>query len=83
MLAANLVIDLDIWLRLLVLHGNKDLVDTEPDTMRLCLYHIPAHLARHARRDPRRALTASTSHDQSGRSTTRKTLVEELAHKAS
>ncbi|MYV48640.1 transposase, partial [Streptomyces sp. SID2888] len=50
MLAANLAADLDAWLRLLTLHDQDDLEDAEPDTMRLRLYHLPARLARHARR---------------------------------
>ncbi|MER5433689.1 IS1380 family transposase [Streptomyces sp. NPDC002588] len=50
MLAANLAADLDAWLRLLTLHDSEDLADAEPDTMRFRLYHLPARLARHARR---------------------------------
>jgi hypothetical protein len=50
MLAANLAADLDAWLRLLALHDHDDLADAEPDTMRFRLYHLPARLARHARR---------------------------------
>ncbi|GAA2017544.1 IS1380-like element ISMsm3 family transposase [Nocardiopsis rhodophaea] len=50
MLAANLAADLDAWLRLLALHDIDDLADAEPDTMRFCLYHLPARLADHARR---------------------------------
>ncbi|MFD5514229.1 hypothetical protein ACFWIB_42155 [Streptomyces sp. NPDC127051] len=46
MLTANL----DAWLRLLALHGEPDLTDAEPDTMRFRLYHLPARLSRHARR---------------------------------
>ncbi|MEV0495797.1 hypothetical protein [Streptomyces atratus] len=41
---------LDAWLRLLTLHDQHDLADAEPDTMRFRLYHLPARLARHARR---------------------------------
>ncbi len=50
MLTANLAADLDAWLRLLALHDEPDLADAEPDTMRFCLYHLPARLSRHARR---------------------------------
>jgi hypothetical protein len=50
MLAANLACDLDAWLRLLTLHDSKDLAGAEPDTMRFRLYHLPARLAKHARR---------------------------------
>ncbi|MGW1801492.1 transposase [Streptomyces sp. NPDC001984] len=42
MLAANLVADLDTWLRLLTLHDSEDLTGAEPDTMRFRLYHLPA-----------------------------------------
>lgn len=50
MLSANLAADLDAWLRLLTLHDQQDLADAEPDTMRFRLYHLPARLAKHARR---------------------------------
>jgi Transposase DDE domain group 1 len=50
MLAANLAADLDTWLRLLTLHDQDGLEGAEPDTMRLRIYHLPARLARHARR---------------------------------
>ncbi|WP_406724580.1 transposase [Streptomyces sp. GD-15H] len=59
MLAANLATDLDAWLRLLTLHDREDLADAEPATMLpqppaggtpIRLYHLPARLARHARR---------------------------------
>ncbi|MBT2458751.1 IS1380 family transposase [Streptomyces sp. ISL-86] len=50
MLSANLAADLDAWLRLLALHDQPDLADAEPDTMRFRLYHLPARLAKHARR---------------------------------
>lgn len=50
MLACNLAADLDAWLRLLALHDREDLADAEPDTMRFRLYHLPARLAKHARR---------------------------------
>lgn len=48
--AANLAADLDAWLRLLTLHDSRDLAGAEPDTMRFRLYHLPARLAKHARR---------------------------------
>ncbi|MGY5036004.1 transposase [Streptomyces sp. 900116325] len=50
MLAANLAADLDAWLRLPTLHDQDGLEEAEPDTMRLRLYHLPARLARQARR---------------------------------
>ncbi|MEV6681734.1 transposase [Streptomyces erythrochromogenes] len=50
MLTANPAADLHAWLRLLTLHGQGDLADAEPDTMRFRLYHLPARLAKHARR---------------------------------
>ncbi|MFE3933423.1 IS1380 family transposase [Streptomyces goshikiensis] len=50
MLTANLAADLDTWLRLLTLHDADGLADAEPDTMRFRLYHLPARLAKHARR---------------------------------
>jgi hypothetical protein len=50
MLACNLAVDLDAWLRLLGLHDVDGLADAEPDTMRFRLYHLPARLAHHARR---------------------------------
>jgi Transposase DDE domain group 1 len=49
-LAANLGHDLDCWVRLLALHDQADLERAEPGTMRYRLYHLPARLARHARR---------------------------------
>ncbi|WP_267906120.1 IS1380 family transposase [Streptomyces broussonetiae] len=49
-LAANIGHDLDCWVRLLALHDQDDLVRAEPDTMRYRIYHLPARLARHARR---------------------------------
>jgi hypothetical protein len=50
MLAANLVGDLDAWVRLLGLHDIDDLAAAEPDTMRFRLYHLPGRLTDHARR---------------------------------
>jgi len=49
-LAANLAADLDAWTRLLGLHGEADLADAEPDTLRYRLWHLPARLISHARR---------------------------------
>nr|WP_246421921.1 IS1380 family transposase [Nocardiopsis mwathae] len=49
-LAANIACDLDAWPRLLTLHDHDDLAGAEPQTMRFRLYHLPARLARHARR---------------------------------
>lgn len=49
-LAANLAADLDAWLHLLTLHDHDGLARAEPDAMRFRLYHLPARLARHARR---------------------------------
>ncbi|MGW1109380.1 transposase [Streptomyces sp. NPDC002540] len=49
MLAANLVADLDAWLRLLALHDQDELADAEPDTMRFRIHHLPDRLAAHAR----------------------------------
>ncbi|MFF3404029.1 hypothetical protein ACFYW6_36770 [Streptomyces sp. NPDC002659] len=51
-LAANMAADLDAWVRLLALHDQADLAYAEPDTMRFRLYHLPARLAKHARRSP-------------------------------
>ncbi|WP_245991543.1 transposase [Streptomyces spongiicola] len=50
MLSTNLAADLDAWLRLLTLHDHPDLAHAEPDTIRFRLYHLPARLAKHARR---------------------------------
>lgn len=50
MLAANLACDLEAWLSLLTLQDGDNLADAEPDTMLFRLYHLPARLARHARR---------------------------------
>ncbi|MFD5514017.1 transposase [Streptomyces sp. NPDC127051] len=51
MLTAGLAAGLDAWLRLLTLHdGPAGLTGAEQDTMRFCLYHLPARLSRHARR---------------------------------
>lgn len=48
-LAANLAADLDAWTRLLGLHDDADLARAEPQTLRYCLWHLPARLASHAR----------------------------------
>jgi hypothetical protein len=57
-LAANLACDLAAWTRLLGLHDQPDLAHAEPDTLRYRLWHLPARLARHARR---RTLAISSS----------------------
>jgi hypothetical protein len=49
-LACNLANDLDAWTRLLGLHDQPDLTNAEPDTLRYRLWHLPARLTRHARR---------------------------------
>jgi hypothetical protein len=49
-LAANIAADLTAWARLLGLHDQDELKDAEPDTLRYRIWHIPARLARHARR---------------------------------
>jgi hypothetical protein len=49
-LAANLAADLDAWTRLLGLHDDAELARAEPQTMRYCLWHLPARLVSHARR---------------------------------
>ncbi|WP_433425850.1 IS1380 family transposase [Microtetraspora malaysiensis] len=49
-LAANLAADLDAWTRLLGLYDDAELARAEPQTMRYCLWHLPARLVRHARR---------------------------------
>jgi hypothetical protein len=49
-LAANIAADLDAWTRLLGLYDKPDLVHAEPETLRYRLWHVPATLARHARR---------------------------------
>lgn len=48
--AANIAADLQAWCRLLGLHDIDGLKDAEPDTLRCRLWHVPARLARHARR---------------------------------
>jgi hypothetical protein len=48
-LAANLAADLDAWTRLLGLYDDAELSKAEPQTLRYCLWHLPARLVRHAR----------------------------------
>ncbi|QYC39017.1 hypothetical protein Nocox_39745 [Nonomuraea coxensis DSM 45129] len=50
MLVANLAADLDAWTRLLGLHDDPELARAEPQTLRYCLWHLPARLVCHARR---------------------------------
>ncbi|WP_336217033.1 transposase [Nonomuraea sp. LPB2021202275-12-8] len=57
-LTANLAADLDAWIRLLGLHDDAELVRAEPQTMRYCLWHLPARLVSHARQ---RVLKISTT----------------------
>lgn len=49
-LAANLAADIAAWTRLLGLHDDPDLARAEPQTLRYCLWHLPARLVSHARR---------------------------------
>jgi hypothetical protein len=49
-LAANIAADLDAWTRLLGLHDDAELGRAEPQTLRYCLWHLPARLVTHARR---------------------------------
>lgn len=49
-LAANIAADLTAWTRLLGLRDQDDLKDAEPGTLRYRIWHIPARLARHARK---------------------------------
>ncbi|WP_433425981.1 IS1380 family transposase [Microtetraspora malaysiensis] len=49
-LAANIAADLDAWTRLLGLYDDAELARAEPQTMRYCLWHLPARLVSHARR---------------------------------
>jgi len=48
--AADIAADLQAWCRLLSLHDIDGLKDAEPGTLRHRLWHVPARLARHARR---------------------------------
>jgi len=49
-LAANIAADLTAWARLLGLHDQGELRDATPDTLRYRLWHLPARLVRHARK---------------------------------
>ncbi|MFC4016315.1 IS1380 family transposase [Nonomuraea purpurea] len=49
-LTCNLAADLDAWTRLLGLHDDAELARAEPQTLRFCLWHLPARLVSHARR---------------------------------
>lgn len=48
-LAANFAADIDAWTRLLGLHDDSQLAHAEPQTLRYCLWHLPARLVCHAR----------------------------------
>jgi hypothetical protein len=48
-LACNIAADLDAWTRLLGLHDDAELARAEPQTLRYCLWHLPARLISHAR----------------------------------
>jgi hypothetical protein len=49
-IAANIAADLTAWVRLLGFRDDPDLREANPDTLRYRVWHIPARLARHARR---------------------------------
>jgi hypothetical protein len=49
-LAANIAADLTSWARLLGLHDQPELRDATPDTLRCRIWHVPARLVRHARK---------------------------------
>jgi len=49
-LAANIAADLTAWARLLGFHDDPELRDATPDTLRYRIWHLPARLARHARK---------------------------------
>ncbi|MFG1941336.1 transposase [Nonomuraea sp. NPDC048826] len=49
-LTCNLAADLHAWTRLLGLHDDTELARAEPQTLRYCLWHLPARLVSHARR---------------------------------
>jgi hypothetical protein len=49
-LAANIAADLTAWARLLGFHDDPQLRDATPDTLRYRIWHLPARLARHARK---------------------------------
>jgi hypothetical protein len=48
--AAAIAADLAAWTRLLGLHDDDELRHADPDTLRYRIWHLPARLARHARR---------------------------------
>ena len=48
-LAANIAADLSAWTRLPGHHDAGELRDTDPETLRYRIWHLPARLARHAR----------------------------------
>ena len=48
-IAANISAGLTAWTRLLGCHDHQDLRDSDPDTLRYRIWHIPVRLARHAR----------------------------------
>jgi Transposase DDE domain group 1 len=49
-LAANIAADLTAWARLLGFHDDPELRDATPDTLRYRTWHLPARIARHARK---------------------------------
>jgi DDE family transposase len=49
-IAANIAADLAAWTRLLGHCDEEELRDANPDTLRYRVWHLPARLARHARR---------------------------------
>ena len=49
-IAANIAADLTAWARLLGFRDDDELSNATPDTLRYRVWHIPARLARHARR---------------------------------
>lgn len=49
-LAANIAADLTAWARLLGLHGQDELRDAAPETLRYRIWSIPGRLIRHARK---------------------------------
>jgi Transposase DDE domain group 1 len=49
-IAANIAADLAAWTRLLGFHDDDELREADPDTLRYRIWHIPARLARHARK---------------------------------
>ena len=57
-LAANIAADLAAWTRLLGHDSDDELRDANPPTLRYRIWHLPARLARHARK---RVLSISQS----------------------